>query len=86
MPRKNLLGLHEAVAVALLDKPNWEASFDEIAAFIVDRNLCPNRDGGLPLATQIMRRATKSKGSYVKFFEQTGEDRIRLRNKNTANK
>jgi hypothetical protein len=78
MPRKNLLSLHEAIAVALLNQPNWEATFEEIAAFIEDRNLYPNRDGGIPLATQVMLRATKSGGHYRYLFERVGDDKIRL--------
>ena len=80
MPRKNLLSLHEAIAVALLNRPNREATFEEIASFIEERDLCPNRDGGVPLATQVMLRATKSSGNYRHLFEVVGADRIRLRN------
>jgi hypothetical protein len=37
---KNLLALHEAVAVVLLKQPNKAASFQTIADEIERRNLC----------------------------------------------
>jgi hypothetical protein len=80
MPRKNLLKLHEAIALALLDKPNREATFEEIALFIETRNLFPERKKGIPLATQVMLRSTKSSGNYSYLFEQINKDEVRLRN------
>ena len=78
MPRKNLVSLHEAIAIALLNEPSREATFEEIASFIEERNLCSIRDGGLPLSTQVMLRSTKSGGTYGHWFEQTAENKIRL--------
>jgi len=79
MPRKNLISLHEAIAIALLSKENRTASFEEIADFIIERNLCPIRDGNIPLSTQVMLRSTKAKGAYHHLFEEVGTDSIRLR-------
>jgi hypothetical protein len=70
MPRKNLISLHEAVEIALLSKPNRTASFDEIAAFVEERKLCPIRDANIPLSTQVMLRCTKSKGVHHHLFEE----------------
>jgi hypothetical protein len=78
MPRKNLLALHESIAVALLNQPDREGTFDEIATFIEERNLYPNRDGNIPLSTQVMLRSTKSGGHYRHLFEQVGAGKIRL--------
>ncbi|MNR03152.1 hypothetical protein D3C85_1190330 [compost metagenome] len=80
---KNLLTLHEAIVVALinLNKENFMATFDEIAAYIEKRNLYPERKGGIDLAAQIMLRATKSKGNYSYLFEQIDTNSIKLRTK-----
>ncbi|HVA98354.1 MAG TPA: hypothetical protein VNG53_05625 [Bacteroidia bacterium] len=44
---KNLLTLHEAVAVVLLNKQNRTATFESIAEDIDKRNLFPERKGGI---------------------------------------
>jgi hypothetical protein len=78
---KNLLSLHEAIVIALinLNKGTFSASFDEIATYIEKRNLFPEREGNVDLATQVMLRSTKSKGNYLYLFEQIAENKIRLR-------
>ena len=81
MARKNLLSLHEAIAIALLNNTNREATFEEIASFITTRNLFPEREGNIPLATQVMLRSTKSSGVYKHLFEDLGNDKIRLRDR-----
>ncbi len=50
---KNLLTLHEAVAVVLLKQPNRTATFQTIANEIERRNLFTERKGGITLAEQI---------------------------------
>jgi hypothetical protein len=80
MPRKNLLSLHEAIVVALINQPGRIASFQQIADFIEKRNLYPERKGNIPLATQVMLRSTKAKGAYRHLFEDIGAGFIRLRN------
>lgn len=79
MPKKNLLSLHEAIVIALINQPSRTASFEEIAAFIEQRNLYTNRKGNIPLATQVMLRSTKANGAYHHLFEETGAGFIRLR-------
>lgn len=78
---KNLLTLHEAIVVALinLSKENFTATFDEIADYIEKRNLYPERKGGIDLAKQIMLRSTKSKENYSYLFEQIDTNSIKLR-------
>lgn len=78
---KNLLSLHEAIVIALinLNKETFSATFDEIATYIEKRNLYPERKGNVDLATQVMLRSTKSKGNYLYLFEQIAENKIRLR-------
>lgn len=78
MPRKNLLSLHEAIVIALINQPSRTASFEEIAKFIEERNLYPERKGNIPLATQVMLRSTKAKGAYLHLFEEIGAGFIRL--------
>jgi hypothetical protein len=80
---KNLLSLHEAIVIALLNinKETFTASFDEIANYIEQRNLYPNRKGTIDLSTQIMLRSTKSKGKYSYLFTQIDEHKIKLNNK-----
>lgn len=78
---KNLLSLHEAIVIALinLNKKTFSASFDEIATYIEKRNFYPERKGNVDLAIQVMLRSTKSKGNYLYLFEQIAENKIRLR-------
>ena len=80
MPRKNLLSLHEAIVVALINLPKRMATFDEIANFIEQRNLYPERKGNISLSTQIMLRSTKADGQYHYLFDEVDENGIRLKN------
>lgn len=80
MPRKNLLSLHEAIVVALINQPTRTATFQDIADFIEKRNLYTERKGNIPLATQVMLRSTKAKGAYRHLFEDMGAGYVRLRN------
>jgi len=77
---KNLLRLHEAIAIALLKMPNRTATFDEIAEVIINRKLYPEREGNISLQEQIRLRTTLKSSSYLHLFEQVGEATIRLRN------
>jgi len=79
MARKNLLTLHEAIVIALIQNNIRRATFDEIAAFIEKRNLYPVRKGNIPLARQVMIRSTKSKGAYSDLFTYIGMNCIELR-------
>lgn len=77
---KNLLKLHEAIAVALLSDKKRTLTFGQIAEFITARNLFPERKGNVSLEIQVMLRATKSNGRYLYLFEQIDNETIRLRN------
>ena len=79
MPRKNLISLHEAVAIALLEQPMRTASFEQIADFIQKRGLASIRKGGITLEKQIMLRTTKSRKVQAHLFEEIGAGYIRLR-------
>lgn len=78
---KNLLSLHEAIVIALInvDKERFSASFEEIANYIDRKNLFPIREGGITLAKQIELRSTQSKGAYTYLFEKIGKERIALK-------
>ncbi|WP_141672838.1 hypothetical protein [Flavobacterium crassostreae] len=78
---KNLLTLHEAIVIALINinKENFSATFDEIADFIEKRGLYTERKGEIDLTKQIMLRSTKSKGNYIYLFEQIDNSSIKLR-------
>ena len=78
MPGENLLSLHEAVVVALINQPIRTASFEQIAAFIDYRNLYLNRECEVTLAEQVMLLTTKSDGAYSNLFEEIGAGFIRL--------
>ena len=80
MPRKNLISLHEAIVIALINKPDRTATFEEIADFITERSLYPERKGNILLATQVMLRSTKANGAYHHLFEQIDKDTISLKN------
>ena len=75
---KNLLTLHEAVAVVLLKQPNRTATFQKIADEIERRNLFPERKGGITLAEQIKLRTSISSSKYKHWFEFTKPDIIKL--------
>jgi hypothetical protein len=68
MPRKNVLSIHEAIAVAPLNNKKREATFDEVASFIEQRDLYPERKGVVSLADQVILRATKSVMSQYLLF------------------
>lgn len=78
---KNMLSLHEAIVIALIniDKKNFSATFAEIADYIENRNLYPERKGGVELSKQVMLRSTKSKGAYHYLFTQIDSETIQLR-------
>jgi hypothetical protein len=76
---KNLLKLHEAIAIVLLDKEHRSGSFDEIATFIKSRNLFPEREVNITLSKQIRLRSTQGHKRYAHLIEQNGKDSIRLK-------
>lgn len=76
---KNLLRLHEAVAVVLLSKPNRTATFEQIAKEILKRDLFPNRKGGITLSEQIRIRTSIASSRYKSWFHFTKPDILRLR-------
>lgn len=78
---KNLLSLHEAIVIALINinKENFTATFDEIANFIDTKGLYTERKGGVDLDKQVMLRSTKSKGNYSYLFKQIDTNSIKLR-------
>lgn len=75
---KNLLTLHEAVAVVLLKQPNRAATFQTIAKEIERRNLFPERKGGITLAEQIKLRTSISSSKYKHWFQFTEPNIIKL--------
>lgn len=79
---KNLLSLHEAIIVALINinKETFTASFNEIATFIEKRNLYTERKGNIDLVKQVMLRSTKSKGRYSYLFSQIDDNKIKIKN------
>ena len=75
---KNLLSLHEAIAIVLLNKPKRTASFDKIASEIEPRGLYKNRKGGVSLAEQVRLRSTLAGKRYAHLFEEIKPGYIRL--------
>lgn len=65
---KNLLKLHEAVAVVFLGKDDKTLTLEEIAQEIEQRNLFPERKGGITLARQIKLRTSISSSRYKHLF------------------
>ena len=76
---KNLLTLHEAVAVVLLGETNRTATFQTIADEIERRNLFPERKGGITLAEQIKLRTSISSSKYKQWFEFTKPETLKLK-------
>lgn len=75
---KNLLALHEAVAVILLKKPNRLATFEEIAKEIEKRGLFTERKGNITLSEQIRLRTTIASSRYKHMFNLIKPDKIQL--------
>ena len=76
---KNLLKLHEAIAVVLLSETNKTATFQNIEDEIERRNLFPERKGGITLAEQIKLRTSISSSKYKHWFDLTKPDIIKLK-------
>ncbi len=76
---KNLLTLHEAVAVVLLKEPNRTATFQTIADKIEKKKLFPERKGGITLAKQIELRTTIASNKHMDWFEFTKPDILKLK-------
>lgn len=75
---KNLLTLHEAIAVVLLGEPGRTATFQTIANKIEKRNLFPERKGQITLPEQIKLRTSISSSKYKHLFQYTAPDKITL--------
>ena len=78
---RNILRLHEAIAVVLINKPGRAASEQEIADEINQRKLYNRKDGQPLPAYQVMQRTKLSNGQYHHLFEYVSSDQIVLRNK-----
>ena len=76
---KNLLTLHEAVAVILLGTPNRAATFQNIADEVERRKLFPERKGRITLAEQIKLRTSISSSKYKHWFEFTKPDMLKIK-------
>ena len=76
---KNLLTLHEAIAVILLKEPNKTATFATIAKKIDKRNLFPKRKKGITLAEQIKLRTSIASSKYKDLFHYTPPETISLK-------
>jgi uncharacterized heparinase superfamily protein len=76
---KNLLTLHEAVAVVLLGEQNRTATFQEIADEVERRKLFLERKGGITLAEQIKLRTSISSSKYKHWFEFTKPETLKLK-------
>lgn len=77
---KNVLTLHEAIAVVLLGKPQRKASIQLIAAEINKRQLYVRKDAQPLPAYQVMMRSKLSKGKYQHLFKFIEPEAIQLKN------
>lgn len=80
----NLLKLHEAIAVILINKTNRTASLQEITEEIADRNLYrqQNGEGSFPTKSQIRLRThpnTNGGKFYAHLFEFIEPDKVKLK-------
>lgn len=76
---KNVLKLHEAIAVVLLSEPKRTSTCEEIARVINKRKLyVRNDDNPLP-PYQVMMRTKLSRGRYAHLFLFLSGDRVKLR-------
>jgi predicted transcriptional regulator len=75
---KNLLKLHEAIAVVLLNKPKHTETIQEIAKEINRRRLYVRKDGTQLPAYQVMMRSKLSKGKYAHIFKFIIPDKVKI--------
>ena len=75
---KNILKLHEAIAVVLLSTPKRTATFELIAKEINKRGLYFRKDGEPLPAYQVMMRSKLSKGRYAYLFQYLQNDKVKL--------
>jgi hypothetical protein len=75
---KNLLKLHEAIAVVLLKMPERTAPLHEIAKEISRRGLYFRKDRKPLAGYQVMMRSKLSKGRYLHLFQLIGQDKVKL--------
>jgi hypothetical protein len=76
---KNLITLHEAVAIALLNRPTRMATFEELSEVIENRNLFPIRKGNITLAKQIELRTSIVSSKYKNWFEVIKPNILKLK-------
>jgi hypothetical protein len=74
----NILKLHEAIAVVLLNKPKRTATIEEIANEINRRGLYKRKDGKALPAYQVMMRSKLSKQRYIYLLKPMDNDKVRL--------
>ncbi len=77
---ENILKLHEAIAVVLLNKVNRTCSEQEIADEINERKLYTRKDGKPLPGYQVMQRTKLAKGQYHYLFDYQSPEKIALRN------
>lgn len=75
---KNLLTLHEAIAVVLLTKPARIADIETIADEINSRSLYTRSDSQPLPGYQVMQRTKLSKGRYHHLFQFIEPDKVKL--------
>jgi hypothetical protein len=75
---KNLLKLHEAIAVVLLNKAKRTATTEEIAKEINKRGLYKRKDDEPLPAYQVMMRSKLSKGRYAHLFQYLTGNRVKM--------
>lgn len=75
---KNLLTLHEAIAVVLLSKQSRTSDVETIADEINSRGLYVRKDNQPLPGYQVMQRTKLSKGRYHHLFKFIEPDKVRL--------
>jgi hypothetical protein len=81
MKKNNKLTLHEAIVVAIinLNKETFQATFEEIIAYIEKHKLYAQEKKGVPpTRKQICMRVFCSQQKYSFLFEKVGEDTVKL--------
>lgn len=76
---KNILKLHEAIAVVLLNCKTRKATISFIANEINKRKLYSRKDEKPVPAYQIMMRANLAKGRYNHLFQFSKPDTVTLK-------
>lgn len=79
MPRKNLLSLHEAIVVALINEKGRMAAYEKLTAAIIERGLYISEDNYEGLLQKVKDISSSEEEPFVSLFEIPHPDFVRMK-------